>query len=340
MSTERLKYAQSRRNRNGKIRYYWVRPGYPIVRLPDDRAKRVALVDRLNDQADRDKAKKDNTEQGEVDWLIDRYKDSDRYADLAPESRRVYERCLSKIHDMWGSMPVSWLTRKVVVMWVDSIPGRASRGQAAAVLYNVLEQALRYGMVEINTAARLRISTPKPRDARWAPEDAQAFLSACDDPAVRLAFHLLFYTAQRPIDVLRMRWSDYDGETISLRQQKTGTLLEVPCHRELHLILEEAKADRRGLTLVGNSNGQPISRDALTHRFKQIRRRCGLEHLQARDLRRTAIVLMGEAGCTETQIAAVSGHSIEGTRQILETYLVRTAKMGRAAIRKWEESEA
>ena len=49
MSTERLKYAQSRRNRNGKIRYYWVRPGYPIVRLPDDRAKRVALVDRLND---------------------------------------------------------------------------------------------------------------------------------------------------------------------------------------------------------------------------------------------------------------------------------------------------
>ena len=49
---------------------------------------------------------------------------------------------------------------------------------------------------------------------------------------------------------------------------------------------------------------------------------------------------MGEAGCTETQIAAVSGHSIEGTRQILETYLVRTAKMGRAAIRKWEESDA
>ncbi len=68
-------------------------------------------------------------------------------------------------------------------------------------------------------------------------------------------------------------------------------------------------------------------------------RRCGLERLQARDLRRTAIVLMGEAGCTEAQIAAVSGHSIEGTRQILETYLVRTAKMGRAAIRKWEESD-
>jgi integrase len=340
MSTERVRYAQVRRNKNGTERHYWIRSGYPNVRLPDDRAKRIALVDRLNDQADRDKAKKGDTQSGEVDWLIQRYRDSDRYADLAPESRRVYERWLSRIHNMWGEMPVSWLTRRVVVMWVDSISGRASRGQAAAVLYNVLEQALRYGMTEINTAARLRISTPKPRDARWTPEDAQAFLSACDDPAVRLAFHLLFYTAQRPADVLRMRWSDYDGEKIRLRQQKTGTFLEVPCHRELQLILEKAKADRRGLTIVGNNKGQPISRDALTHRFKQLRRRCGLEHLQARDLRRTAILLMGEAGCTDAQIAAVSGHSIEGTRQILETYLPRTSKMASRAIRIWEESDA
>ena len=113
-----------------------------------------------------------------------------------------------------------------------------------------------------------------------------------------------------------------------------------PCHRELQLILEQAKADRRGLTIVGDRSGRPITRDALTHRFKMIRRRCGLEHLQARDLRRTAIVLMGEAGCTEAQIAAVSGHSIEGTRQILETYLPRTAKMANRAIRKWEESES
>ena len=53
----------------------------------------------------------------------------------------------------------------------------------------------------------------------------------------------------------------------------------------------------------------------------------------------TAIVLLGEAGCTEAQIAAVSGHSIEKTRQILETYLPRTTKMAEAAIRKWEQTD-
>ncbi len=65
---------------------------------------------------------------------------------------------------------------------------------------------------------------------------------------------------------------------------------------------------------------------------------CGLEQLPARDLRRTAIVLMGEAGATEAQIAAVPGHSIESTRQILEAYLPRTLKMAREDIEKWGQS--
>ena len=59
--------------------------------------------------------------------------------------------------------------------------------------------------------------------------------------------------------------------------------------------------------------------------------------LQLRDLRRTAIVRMGEAGAEVHQIAAVSGHTIHRTMQILEHYLPRTKPMASAAIHKWEE---
>ncbi|MCP4392938.1 MAG: hypothetical protein GY804_01515 [Alphaproteobacteria bacterium] len=52
------------------------------------------------------------------------------------------------------------------------------------------------------------------------------------------------------------------------------------------------------------------------------------------DLRRTAVVRLAEAGATEAQIAAVTGHKIETTRQILETYLPRTSDMAEAAITK------
>jgi len=45
-------------------------------------------------------------------------------------------------------------------------------------------------------------------------------------------------TAQRPSDVLAMTWAQYTGNTIRLRQQKTRTLVEVPCHPSLKVHLD------------------------------------------------------------------------------------------------------
>jgi hypothetical protein len=45
---------------------------------------------------------------------------------------------------------------------------------------------------------------------------------------------------------------------------------------------------------------------------------------------------MAEAGATDIQIAAVSGHTIEETKKILETYIPRNAAMARAAVERLE----
>ena len=47
------------------------------------------------------------------------------------------------------------------------------------------------------------------------------------------------------------------------------------------------------------------------------------------------MVRMAEAGCTVPEIAAVSGHTIEQTQRILETYIPRTVTMAEAAIVKY-----
>ena len=51
------------------------------------------------------------------------------------------------------------------------------------------------------------------------------------------------------------------------------------------------------------------------------------------------MVRMAEAGAEDIHIAAVSGHSIQKTRAILETYIPRTRKMAEQAVLKWEKSE-
>ena len=74
--------------------------------------------------------------------------------------------------------------------------------------------------------------------------------------------------------------------------------------------------------------------------FNEVSEAAGIEGLQARDLRRTACVRLAEAGCTAIEIAAISGHSIERTSQLLETYVPRTEAMGRSAMDKLERKEA
>ena len=66
-------------------------------------------------------------------------------------------------------------------------------------------------------------------------------------------------------------------------------------------------------------------------RFRRIATATGID-AQARDLRRTAMLRMAEAGATVPQIASVSGHSIEATQRVLETYLPRNRDLAEIAI--------
>ena len=47
------------------------------------------------------------------------------------------------------------------------------------------------------------------------------------------------------------------------------------------------------------------------------------------------MVRFAEAGCTDPEIAAITGPFLERTKQILETYLLRTPEMARNAMAKW-----
>lgn len=53
---------------------------------------------------------------------------------------------------------------------------------------------------------------------------------------------------------------------------------------------------------------------------EQVRTELAGEHRQRRDLRRTGIVRLAEAGATTPQIAALSGHSIDYCQRIIDTY--------------------
>lgn len=61
-----------------------------------------------------------------------------------------------------------------------------------------------------------------------------------------------------------------------------------------------------------------------------------LHNLQRRDLRRTGMVMLALAGATIAQIAALSGHSVDQTAKIIETYIPRRGEIALAGMELWE----
>ena len=79
---ERLRYVTRRVDRSGRERWYWQRRGHPLTRLPDEKAERMAMAERLNAAAD-GRGSADH-ERGTIGWVIARYRGGDEYRDLAP----------------------------------------------------------------------------------------------------------------------------------------------------------------------------------------------------------------------------------------------------------------
>lgn len=154
-------------------------------------------------------------------------------------------------------------------------------------------------------------------------------------PSIGLGFSLGVYTAQRLGDVLRLPWSKFDGDWINgVRQGKTGVILDVPVLTPLRSSL--FAAPRRGTLILTTEEGRSYKQDHFQHRFRRVADEAGCQGLQFRDLRRTAVVRMGEAGLDATQIAQITGHTYDHTLKILETYLPRKRELAAKAAMEME----
>ncbi|MBV9394252.1 MAG: tyrosine-type recombinase/integrase, partial [Methylobacteriaceae bacterium] len=127
----------------------------------------------------------------------------------------------------------------------------------------------------------------------------------------------------------------YDGTRIRLQQSKTGMRVVVPVGAPLKAALE-ALSTHAGRILL-NSRGEPWNEHGFRSSFNKARKRAGIEGVTFNDLRGTAVTRLALAGCTEAEIATITGHTTRDVRSILDAhYLHRDPVLGENAIKKLE----
>lgn len=279
---------------------------------------------------------------GTLQEVFTAYQKSPAFTSLSAATQKGYARRLPAIEAEFGDMPIKALedprVRGEFLDWRDKLAENSPReaDYHLAILALMLAWGLDRGRVPGNPAARPgRVYQPDRADHIWTEADVTAFLAKAG-PQLRLPFLLALWTGQRRNDVLRMPWGAYDGATIRLAQSKGKRRVVIPVGAELKAVLDATK--RRATVICVTSRGTRWTGDGFSASFRKACEAAGIEGLTFHDLRGTAVTRLALAGCTEAEIATITGHSLKTVGMMLDRhYLSRNAGLAESAIAKLEK---
>ena len=270
--------------------------------------------------------------------LIEEYKKSPEYKALKPKTASEYARYLVIVEEAWGTLQVRGLKSRHVLEIRDSF---ASTPAKANYLMDVLSSIIGWSIpreyIDINPCQSVKKLKTGKGYAPW-PWEAINLFKEHARPEMWQAAALALYTGQRQGDVLAMKWSDINNGVISVVQGKTGKAVWVPVHRDLQIELD--KIERRSVFILTNSRGKPWGTGFKASWTKQ-RAKPEIALIKEKGLvfhglRKSAVVFLLEAGCTDAQVSSITGQ----TRQMVEHYsiMVNNQHLAKEAILKWEKS--
>jgi integrase len=288
---------------------------------------------------------------GLLQSVIQAYQTSEAYRGLAERTRQDYASKIILIEREFGDFPIAALddrrTRSIFRAWRDGL-GNKSRRQADyafMVLARIMSWGLDGGLVPANPCERGgRLYRASRADKVWTVDDEINFLTKAPKH-LHLPLLLGINTGQREGDLLRLPVRAYDGAKIRLVQRKSErkgggrpVRVVIPVTGRLKAALDEAikgkgPFDRVLLT----SRGTGWTSSGFRASWRKACAAAGVIGVTFHDLRGTAVTRLALAGCTEAEIAAITGHSLRDVRSILDAnYLNRDPALAENAIRKLE----
>jgi integrase len=274
---------------------------------------------------------------GTFSAVILAYKESPEWRELSARTRSERGRHLAKIEAAWGELLVTGLEARHVLQLRDrhaATPGEANN--IVRSLSSLMSWSIPRGWRTYNPCTKIRMLRIGQGYAPWTWEEIEEFRTHARAD-LRWAAAVALYSGQRQGDVLGMLWSDIQEGLISVTQNKTGKKLWIPMHEHLRAVL--AEIPRVSVHVLTNSRGVPWTTDGFKSSWGDEMKREAFKELHERELvfhglRKSAVVFLLEAGCTDAEVSAITGQS----RGMVVHYAreVNQKKLAAAAVLKWQ----
>ncbi len=266
-----------------------------------------------------------------IQSLIDTYPQTVKWVALAPNSRRSYDYAFDAISAEVGSMPVADIRRSTVLTLQQNLSRTPAKANVVIRVFSILmHYAVDLELRETNPACNI----PCIAIGEWSewPDHAIKAFTEHSLGMARRAFYLCLYTGQRIGDVVNMRWSDFaaGGRVIMVYQQKTKKMLAIPLHSTLIDEINRWPDISDYLIFHTRRNGQfdQFTQGLIYASMMEEVSRLDLNDLTVHGLRKNCAKMMAEAGCTERECQAITGH----TSSKMIAYYTKGADQKRLAI--------
>jgi hypothetical protein len=268
-----------------------------------------------------------------IDALIAVWQASPEFQALGTGTSIRWKRHCQRIAEAWGPIRVAHIKPENVLTLRDLFAATpAHTNNMLRCLSSMLGWSVPRGWRPDNPCREVKPLKGGQGYAPWMPDVIEA--ARLDlRPDLWWVVAVALYTGQRLGDCLAMRWSAINAAgLISVRQEKTDKFLLIPIHRDLKTVLDTIP--RRAVTILTSTEGTPWRGFQATwgkHKPTSVK-----EHgLVFHGLRKSAVVQLLEAGCTDAEVSAITGQ----TRKMVEHYAkeINQKKMALAAMRKWEQ---
>jgi integrase len=279
---------------------YWLVKANRWTRLSADYGEALAVYARLAGAPD-----------GSVAALIDEVHRA-AVAKLRPNTAATYKAAADKVKSAFADFRAADVRPHHVAKFLDhyaSTPAAANR--ARQILKQALALAVRRGLVDRNPVTEVARLEMAKRDRYLTDAEYQAIRAQAPEP-LRCIMDLLYLTAERIGDVLKIREAQITADGIEVDQEKTGKRLLHAWTPDLRAAVAAARAlhGTRRLYLLAQRNGRPRGYRGVRYHWDLACKRAKVADAHIHDLRAKALTDARKQGLDPQRLA---GHTSAGT---------------------------
>jgi integrase len=244
--------------------------------------------------------------------------------ELAASTMRCYLSIASQLRAVFNDAPVEAIRPHHVAAWLDNHHSKARANLGKALLSNVLDMAVRQGMIDRNPAREISRLEVKAR-MRYLTDAEFVAIRAEAVPVLRAAMDISFVTGARISDVLAIRVQHWTDDGLLVRQIKTKKLQLFKRTPILEQVIDQAKKiprPVRSLFLLCTQKGQPYKYSTLLSWWERATAKAGIADAHFHDIRAKAATDGKQEGI---DYQALLGHT---TKAMSDRYLkLETAQL-------------